>query len=199
MTIIHVSPQSVLAYGARASEIFAEIVAALQDNVDALTAIRYHGPNAIGFKRHVGMLSAEFGTDLYRDIAAMATAVHTATSNIAQSLGGTALTIEIQPATIAVGEIAEVEYVDVDTTALSDGVSTVRAQFGALRAQLDAHRSALVATDWHGNAKEAVVAIVSTATKAAIDRCAAAETQIVAAINAQVEAVTTADGSVSAA
>lgn len=199
MTIIHVSPQSVLAYGARASEIFADIISALQANVEVLTAIRYQGPNAVAFKRHVGLLSAEFGNDLYRDIVAMATAVHTATSNIAVALGGTALTIEIQPATITVGAVAEVEYVDVDTAALAEGVDTVQTQFGALRAQLEAHQSALVATDWHGNAKEAVVAIVSAATKAAIDRCTAAEMQIVAAIDAQVESVTTADGSVAAA
>lgn len=199
MTIIHVSPQSVLAYGDRAREIFAAIIAALQDNVDALTAIRYQGPNAVSFKRQIGALSAQFGNELHRDIVAMVTAVHTATSNIAQSLGGAPLTIEIAGTTITIGEVAEVEFVDVDTTALAAGVTTVRSQFGALRAQLEAHQSALAATDWQGNAKEAVVGIVGRCTAAALERCNAAESQLTAAIEAQVESVTAADASAPAA
>lgn len=199
MTIIHVNPQSVLAYGDRAGEIFTSIIAALQRNADALTAMRYQGPNAVAFKRQVGALSAQFGNELYRDIVAMTAAVHTATSNIAQSLGGAALSIGIPATTITVGDVAEVEYLDVDTTALTDGVATVRAQFDALRAALDAHRAALAVTEWHGNAKDMVVALVDRTTNAAVDRCGAAESQIVAAIDAQVESVLAADGSASAA
>ena len=115
MTVIRVDPASVRGYGTQAQGIFDTMHGELVALVNDVVAVRFFGPNAVAFKTDSGKVAADFANKLNTDMGAMADAVRTSTSNIAASLGGSAITIQIDSKAITPPSPETVDYVDVDT------------------------------------------------------------------------------------
>jgi septum formation inhibitor MinC len=193
MTVIRVNPQSVKSYGNTAQNIFNTMHESLVGLVNDVVGVRYFGPNAVSFKSECGRVAADFANRLHQDMAAMADAVKQSTSNIAASLGGAPIVIQIDPKAITPPQPQSVDYVDVDTDALSAVVGVVNKWFGALDTGLSSNLSGLQATDWEGNAKIAAVDSVNGFTSSARNKCETTKQTIVTYINNQVEAAHGAD------
>ncbi len=193
MTVIRVDPASVRGYGTQAQGIFDTMHGELVALVNDVVAVRFFGPNAVAFKTDSGKVAADFANKLNTDMGAMADAVRTSTSNIAASLGGSAITIQIDSKAITPPSPETVDYVDVDTSALESLIPVVTRHFTGLRNGLKDNLSRLQATDWEGNAKTAAVESVSGFTTSAQAKCDAAEQSITNYITKQIEAVTSAD------
>ena len=138
MTVIRVDPHSVRAYGRGAQAAFDAMHASLVRLVDDLVAVRWFGPNAVACKAHSGRLAAEFAHRMHVDLAAMADAVRTSTSNIAAALGGGPIQLHIDQRPITPPAPVAVDHVDVDTAALEAMIPLVAQRFDELRGQLAA-------------------------------------------------------------
>ena len=193
MTVIRVDPASVRGYGTQAQGIFDTMHGELVALVNEVVAVRFFGPNAVTFKTDCGRVAADFANKLNADMGAMADAVRTSTSNIAASLGGSPITIQLDSKAITPPSPETVDYVDVDTSALESLIPAVTGKFTALRNGLTDNMGKLQATDWEGNAKIAAVEAVQGFTTAAQAKCDGAEQSITQYIQRQIEAVTTAD------
>lgn len=193
MTLIRVNPASVHAYGAQAQAEFESMSIALNRLVDDVVAVRYFGPNAVAFKTECGRLAADFATKLHHDMAAMADAVRRSTSNIAASLGGQPISIDVSSKPIVPPTPPTVDYVDVDTSALESIIPTVTGHFTDVRDGLTRNFQRLQATDWEGNAKLAAVDAVGGFTTSARHSCDAAQQSLVSYINDQLQSVVAAD------
>ncbi len=193
MTIIRVNPASVQAYGNDAQEKFNTIREELVALVTATVEVRYFGPNAVDFKTRAGELASNFANDLNRDLGAIADAIRTSTSNIAASLGGSAIDISVNGSPITPQAVASVDFVDVDTSALDGLTSTVNRHFASISALFDGHLAKLESTDWEGNARTDAVSNVTRFTQSAKGKCEEAQTQLNTFITNQIEAVLTAD------
>ena len=192
---IRVNAASVKKYGTEAQEKFAAVRAQLQQLVDEIANVHYEGPNAAQFKKECSDLAVEFSQTLLNDIQKLAEAVRTSTSQIAKSLGGQPITIEVNSSPISPrqGKAAEEGVVDVDPTALRQLIAPVKQRFSAINEQLNSHLKALRATDWTGNAKDGVVSAVSKFTSQATKNATEGQTSITNYINDQVEAALQAD------
>ena len=193
MTVVRVNPQSVHAYGADAQAKFDGIRTELIGLVNAVTEVRYFGPNAVEFKTRSGQIAADFANKLNQDLGAIADAVRVSTSNIAASLGGAPVTISVNGSTISPPAVATVDYVDVDTSALDALRTVVDRHFNTIATLFDGHLQKLVATDWTGNAREQAVGAVRTFTGAAKSKSAEAQQSLNTFITNQVQSVITAD------
>ena len=193
MTLIRVEPESIRVYGHAAQAVFDGMHGSLVQLVNQVVAVRYFGPNAYTFKSEVGRLAADFANRLHLDMQAMSEAVRTSTTNIAAALGGSPISIHLDPRPISPPSPAAVEYVDVDTAALEALNPVVADRFEALRQGLSANVTKLQATDWEGNAKRAVVDAVARVTASARARCDAAEGAITSFVRSQLESVLAAD------
>lgn len=193
MTVVRVNPQSVRAYGTDAQAKFDAIRNELVQLVNAVTEVRYFGPNAVDFKTKSGQLAADFANRLNQDLGAIADAVRVSTSNIAASLGGAPVSISVNGATISPPAVATVDYVDVDTSALDGLKSNVDRHFTTIAGLFDGHLQKLVATDWTGNAQEQALGAVRTFTSAAKSKCSEAQQSLNTYIASQVQSVITAD------
>jgi hypothetical protein len=193
MTVVRVNPQSVHAYGADAQAKFEGIRTELVSLVNAVTEVRYFGPNAVDFKTRSGQIAAAFANGVNKDLGAIADAVRVSTSNIAASLGGAPVSISVNGTTISPPAVATVDYVDVDTSALDSLRTNVDRHFSTISALFDAHLQKLMATDWTGNAREQAVSAVQTFTSAAKAKSAEAQQSLNTFITNQVQSVITAD------
>lgn len=193
MTIIRVDPASVQAYGNDAQTKFDTIRAELQALVNAVSEVRYFGPNAVEFKTRSGEMAAEFATQVNADLGAIADAVRTSTSNIAASLGGSGLSLSVSGAPIVPPAVADSDFVDVDTTALEQLKGVIDSHFQLIVQMFEEHLNRLAGTDWEGNAKQEAVTNVQGFTQSAKHKSAEAQTSLNNAITAQIEAVVTAD------
>lgn len=193
MTVIRVDPASVRGYGTQAQGIFDTMHGELVQLVNNVVAVRFFGPNAVAFKTDCGTVAADFANKLNADMGAMADAVRTSTSNIAASLGGTPITIQLDSKAITPPSPETVDFVDVDTGALEALIPVVTGHFSALREGLKDNLARLQATDWEGNAKIAAVDAVTGFTTSAQAKCDGAEQSVTGYIQRQIEAVTAAD------
>jgi hypothetical protein len=195
MTTIRVSAPSVRSYGAQAQDIFGEIHTSLGQLVNDVTHVHYIGPNAAMFKAKCGQIAADFANKMHTNMSSMAEAVRASTSNIANSLGGSAITISVEarPFIVAPAEKSDGELTDVDTTGLEALTPLVNQRFAAIREGLASHLSALQATDWAGQAKDGAVSTVSAVTRAAQNNCQTTQTSITDFIASQLESVLAAD------
>ena len=193
MTLIRVNPASVQTYGTTAQATFEAMRGTLESLVDDVVGVHYYGPNSVQFKTQSGQLAAQFANSLNADMGSMANSVRTSTSNIAGSLGGSPISIEVVGTAITPDEVLAVDYVDVDTTALESLIPVVTTRFTSLREGLASHLTALQNTDWAGNAKDTAVEAVSTYTTSAVDKCNVAEESITTFIRTQIDSVTAAD------
>jgi len=126
-------------------------------------------------------------------MAAIADHIRAVTSNIAGSLGGQPITIEVKGGTIGAPTIQKSDFVDVDTTQLEALAGTVKRHFGVLTDNLDQHLRALEATDWVGQAKDSVSQEVRQYTQKLRNNCDEVNGQITKRINDQVAAAKQAD------
>lgn len=193
MTLIRVNPESVRSYGRQAQAAFESMHQSLVELVDEVVAVRYFGPNAVHFKTECGRMSADFANRLHLDMGAMADAVRQSTSNIAASLGGQPIHIQIDNRPITPPAPQTVDYVDVDTAALESMVPVVGRRFAQLRQGLSTNFQRLQATDWEGNAKLAAIDAVGGFTTSAHAKCDEAEQALSAYITHQVQSVVAAD------
>jgi len=193
MTLIRVEPESIRRYGYTAQATFDEMHGSLVGLVSQVVAVRYFGPNAFAFKSEVGRLAADFANRLHLDMQAMAEAVRISTTNIAAALGGSPISIRLDPRPITPPSPAAVDFVDVDTAALEALNPVVVERFEALRRGLSTNVSQLQSTDWQGNAKRSVVDAVARVSASARGRCDTAEEAITSFIHRQLEGVLAAD------
>lgn len=193
MTVIRVNPASVVSYGSSASQIFASIHTELVGLTNQVVEVRYFGPNAVAFKTECGRLAADFARRLHADLSAMAEAVRVATSNIAMSLGGQAISIAVEPLALTPPTPASVDYVDVDTSALQGLIPDVQKHFTGISERLKSNLSQLQQTDWEGNAKNEASSAVGSYTNMALAKCTEAQQAITKFINDQLQSVTGAD------
>jgi hypothetical protein len=193
MTVVRVNPQSVREYGTDAQAKFDAIRTELVGLVNAVTEVRYFGPNAVDFKTKSGQIAADFANKVNQDLGAIADAVRVSTSNIAASLGGAPVTISVNGTTIAPPAVATVDYVDVDTSALDSLKGTVDRHFAAINALFDGHLQKLNGTDWTGNAREQALVAVRSFTNAAKSKSSEAQQSLTTFITKQVQSVVTAD------
>ncbi len=193
MTLIRVNPESVRSYGAQAQTEFEGISTSLTRLTNDVVGVRYFGPNAVAFKTECGRLAVDFGRRLHTSMAQMSDAVRRSTSNIAASLGGQPIVIQLDDHAITAPTPQVVDYVDVDTAALEAVMPVVGSHFTAIRSHLDRNSAALQATDWLGNAKESAVGAVTQLTAAARANCDEAEQSLTAFIQRQVDSVLLAD------
>jgi len=193
MTVVRVNPASVREYGTDAQAKFDAIRNELVGLVNAVTEVRYFGPNAVDFKTRSGQIAADFANKLNQDLGAIADAVRVSTSNIAASLGGAPVTISVNGSAISPPAVATVDYVDVDTSALDALKGTVDRHFAAINGLFDGHLQKLNGTDWTGNAREQALTAVRTFTTAAKSKSNEAQQSLTTFITKQVQSVITAD------
>lgn len=193
MTVVRVNPQSVHAYGSKAQSEFDAIRVELQKLVDDVVDVRYFGPNAVDFKTRAGQLASEFANSLSRDMGSVAESIRVSTTNIAASLGGAPISIQVNGSPIAPPAVQSVDYVDVDTSALDGLKSTVTGHFSLIDSKLAEHKAALDGTDWEGNAKTQAQTAVSTFTSTAKGKCDDAQTSLSNYISSQVSSTVAAD------
>jgi hypothetical protein len=155
--------------------------------------VQYFGPNAVQFKTECGRVATEFGNKLHADMSMMAEAVKRSTSNIAASLGGEPIVIQVDPNPISAPTPETSDFVDVDTAALEALNPVVDRHFESLREALRTNVQRLQATDWEGNAKLSAIDAVTQFTTSASTKCNLAQQTLTSYITAQVDSVTMAD------
>jgi hypothetical protein len=192
-SVIRVNPASIRTYGASAQGHFTAIRAELESLVRECVDVHYFGPSAVQFKTGAGKMSAEFATQLVTKMGQVADAVRASTSNIAASLGGAPISIQVNGAAIAAPAVASVDYVDVDTSALEALKGTVTARFATITGALDQHLRDLQGTDWVGNAKTQTEGAVGGFTTSAKTSANDALSSLTAYITSQLDAVLAAD------
>jgi septum formation inhibitor MinC len=193
MTVIRVNPESVRAYGTDAQAKFESIRAELVGLVNAVTEVRYFGPNAVDFKTRAGQLAAEFANKLNTDLGSIADAIRASTSNIAASLGGAPVVIQVNGQTISPPAVQSVDFVDVDTSALETLKGTVDRHFSVINDLFEQHLQKLLSTDWQGNAREQAVGSVQGFTASAKAKSTEAQSSLGTYISSQLQSVTAAD------
>jgi hypothetical protein len=194
VSVIRVHPESIRDYANHAQESFTSIRASLEQLVDEVVTVRYFGPNATEFKTRCGEMAADFANRLSQDMGAIAEAVRASTSNIAASLGGQPISIQVNGATITPPAAPPGDgAVDVDVTGLENLQGPVQQRFANINEQFDDHLRRLQATDWVGAAKDGAVSAVSGFTTTAKSKASEAQTAITKYIEAQINSVLAAD------
>lgn len=191
---VRVNPQSVVSYGQNAQGQFNTIHAALVGLVDQCTTVDYYGENAVQFKTKCGQKAADFGQAFSRDLAQIAEAVKTSSSNIAQALGGQPISISVSGAPIPLPAVPPGDgSVEASTSGLTQLITQVGQQFSIIQDALDQHLASLRTTDWLGNAKDQAMNAVTSYTTKAKSAAGDAQQQIAKFIQDQIEAVQKAD------
>jgi len=192
-SVIRVNPESVRQYARQAQSNFEAMRLELDRLVKSVAEVRYLGENAFAFKTGISEMSVEFANKFSQDMAAIADHIRAVTSNIAGSLGGHPIVIELRGGTIIAPPIQKSDVVDVDTTALEALAGTVKQHFALLVENLDQHLRALDGTDWVGQAKESVSQGVRQYTQKLRNNCDEVNGQITKRITDQVAAAKQAD------
>jgi hypothetical protein len=194
MTIVRVEPGSVRAYASTAQQNFDGIHTELTTLVNDAVSVHYFGPNAVSFKTQAGQMAVSFATSASKDMGQIAEAIRASTSNIAASLGGAPIAIQVNGKPITAPTPAAGDgSVDVNTEGLEALVPNVQRHFATIRAAFDSHLASLKGTDWTGNAKDGAVVSVSGFTTAAKAKADSAEQAIVKYIQTQITDVGNAD------
>lgn len=194
MTIVRVEPGSVRAYATAAQQQFEGIHGELTTLVSDAVGVHYFGPNAVQFKTRAGQMAVEFANSASKDMGQIADAVRASTSNIASSLGGAPISIQVSGKPVTAPTPAAGDgSVDVNTEGLEGLIPNVQRHFATIRTSFDQHLSSLKGTDWTGVAKDGAVAAVSGFTSSAKAKADTAEQAIVKYIQTQITDVRNAD------
>ena len=193
--VIRVDPSSLRSYASKANQLFADARNALSTLVHEAAEVHYFGPNAQKFKQDCSsMASSLANTLMIKHFQPIADAVQTSTSNIAASLGGSPIALQIDTSALALPTIpAATEVVDIDTSALTALKGSAASQIHRVKDNLQQNLSSLEATDWVGDAKNNAVTAVGSATRNAQAACEDALAQMSAFITRQIETATAAD------
>ena len=191
-----VNPPEVLAYGTRVNtrvdEMFTELNLLSQNCVD----VDYEGTNALAFKTEAGTRAVEFGKALALQINDLKAGIAAATSAIAGSLGGGAISLDLSDNVIVAPTPRPDTGVQVAApAALSDLITQVNTRFANLATAIDG-LNALPEnsrTGWMGDARNSTEEFVATWSKNAKDTCETARESFNKFITTQRDAVVEAD------
>jgi hypothetical protein len=191
-----VNPPEVLAYGGRVNDrvdtMFTELNLLCGNVVD----VDYHGTNAFAFKTQAGEMASEFAKSLAQEINKLKEGISRATSNIAGSLGGSPIALDLSDNTITPASPKPDDGVQVaNPTALSDLETQVGTRFSNLTTAIDGLK-ALPANDrngWMGQARNDTEEFVNQWTASAKGKCENARTNLVQFITKQRDSVMAAD------
>jgi hypothetical protein len=194
MSFKRVDPASVASYAPKANEHIGNVYARLQELINAVVEVQYFGPNAFDFKIKAGTMTETFAEAFMKDFINFAQSIATATSNIAGALGSGKITVTVDPKKLDPPTPSSVEYVEVDTSKLSElAATTVPGRIDALTAELEAHVGTVKGLDWVSNTQEATVAGVVKWTSAASEKARAFQQGLAKFISEQIDAVNKAD------
>lgn len=194
MSDVRVNPPSVRAYGQSAQETFGSIRTSLETLVSDAVAVDYYGPNAVDFKTKCGQLAVGLANALTKDMAMIADAVKTTTSNIAASLGGGPVDIQFNGSTITAAAVPQGdESVGANLPALEGMKATANGHFQAISEQFANHLSSLQQTDWIGTAKDNAVGAVTGFTNGAKAKIQEANTEMTTYIDTQIDQISKAN------
>jgi hypothetical protein len=194
MSFKRVDPASVAGYAPKANGHIGNVYARLQELINALVEVQYFGPNAFDFKTRAGSMTEAFAEAFMADFIRFAESIATATSNIAGALGSGKITVSVDPKKLDPPAPSAVEYVEVDTSRLSDlATTTVPGRFDALIAELDAHVGTVKSLDWVSKTQEATMHAVMNWTKNASEKARTFQSELVTFVNNQIDAVEKAD------
>ena len=194
MSVIRVNPESVQAYARQSSDCLAQARSDLELLVREIVDVRYEGPNATKFKTDCGQIAVDFSSAMLRAFQEIASAVQSSTTNIASSLGGAAVVIQVDGSPVVAPPVpAASGVVDVDVSGLEAIKPVVTQRIQAVRDQLDTNLRMLESTDWQGSAKEAAVQAVTGITTNAKSKAVESETSISQFIQKQIDSVLQAD------
>lgn len=195
MVKIAVDNASLQRYGQAAGGAFRGIRAELEGLVSSSVTVPYEGPNAADFKRGCGKLAADFSAAMLHDITTFTAAVRDVTSQIARTLGGSPLSIEVNGSPIAVPSVppGDPGITSVDTGPLNELAGVVNRHFAQINARLDEHLSAFQAAKWEGNAREAAHQALTRFTSQSKADASAASAKLQSFISDQIQATMAAD------
>ena len=187
---VHISRESVLAYGRAAQECFNAIHSELKQLVDDSVDVTYYGQQGVLFKTKCGQLASDFANGLSTDVRSIGEAVQRSTTAIREALGGDPVTIQFDGATIPVPAVPPSDdAVGVDEGALESLKGVLASHFARIQQQFDDHLAKLRATDWRGTAKDNAVDAVSRFTTTAKSKVDEANNNLATYIDQQLEAV----------
>ncbi|MCU1589792.1 MAG: hypothetical protein JWP11_1048 [Frankiales bacterium] len=185
---ISVDPVSVQRYGASAQEKFEHIRNQLVAMVSAVATVDYEGPNASQFKKECAELTADFSARLLKDLGTIADAVRASTSNIAGSLGGQPINIQVNGTPVPMPAIKASDGVVVaNLPHLEALIPSVQGKFVKLNEALTHHLTELRNTVWTGQAKSNAVEAVTRFTHTATNHADEAKKSITDFIQKQVD------------
>lgn len=199
MAVIEVDPASVLKYGDAAARQFKGMDRALKGLVDAVVQVKYYGTNAAEFKTKGSELAVEYATAMHKDMKSVSDAVQKATTAISKSLGGRVVSLPVPSApTVSRVNVSRGDGTEgLDTSALEQLIPTVNKHFVEIERLLEEHQSAIKATRWKGNSKEAAVRAVSNFTRSAQQASRESKKALTEFISSQIRAAKAADQTLS--
>jgi hypothetical protein len=154
-TFIRLNAPSVRTYEGTAEEQFSEISTTLGDLMTACNEVNYTGMNATSFKKQVATAAHTMGTEINKAMTTFFGAVASATTAVAQSLGGSPLILNPKMKALPEVSVAEgsADEQQVDTNALGSLQVQIEGYCGRISGLTMAHASALRGTDWEGDSK----------------------------------------------
>lgn len=191
-----VDPGSVATYGPAANTHAGNVFSVLQGLLNDVVGVQYFGPNAFKFKTDAGKQADTFADAFMKDFINFAQSVASQTSNLAGSLGGGKINITVDVSKLNPPTPEVVDYVEVETTALTELIETVDRRFQSVKDELDSHVKTVKGLDWIGNTQQNTMEFVTTWTSKARTTADDARTALVDFIKAQIEQVDAADASV---
>jgi hypothetical protein len=166
-TFIRLNAVSVRNYETTAETQFSSISSTLGTLMTDCNTVDYTGMNAASFKRNVATTAHQMGTEINKAMTTFFGAVASATTAVAQSLGGSPLILN--PKMTAVPEVSVAEgnadEQQVDRNALASLQGLIAGHCKKILTLTADHASALQNTDWEGDAKTTA----ATACKAMTD------------------------------
>jgi hypothetical protein len=191
---ILVDPTSIQEYASNAQGYFDSLQADLKGLVNDIVTVRYEGGNAFTFKTEAGTIAAQFANNLAVDIAAVADAISTSTSNILLSLGNDPVKITVSSETFtARAPEGKTVAVAVETDAMETLINTVLARFESIKGWITKNQTGIEATMWQGTAKNNAVDQVSAFTTVANAKADTANTTLTNYIRSQIDTSIEAD------
>lgn len=196
-TFIRLNAVSVRNYETTAEGQFSTISSTLGTLVNDCNEVNYTGMNAASFKRQVATAAQQMGTEINKAMTTFFGAVASATTAVAQSLGGSPLILN--PKMTAVPEVAVAEgnadEQQVDTNALSTLQGLIEGHCSKILTLTSDHSSSLQNTDWEGDAKTTAASACKTMTDTINTSVEAGLKKMREYIQSQTEATQTADSS----
>jgi hypothetical protein len=196
MTLIGVNKGQITTYASAAETQFGAINNSLKNLMADCVNVEYWGENAGTFKKQVGVAAQTMAQEIGASMKRFITAVNSATSAIARSLGGVDMSIDLTVPSFETlpAPTSSPDDSGANTEALTTLRSTVDSHRDAIVSAVDEHQAALNRTpNWTGNAKDVAVAACQAFTSSVNTSVATGIKTINTYIEEQTTATTTAD------